>query len=61
MTAKSRSAGLVIVGVVVTLISVLADVIGVGAHPDFGWRQIVGAALGVIIAGVGVRGLRTAR
>jgi hypothetical protein len=60
MTAKNRSMLLVIVGVVLTLASVLADSVGVGAHPDFGWKQIVGLIVGVVVAGIGVRGLRAA-
>jgi hypothetical protein len=42
MAANTRWVLLVIVGVVLALASVLADWIGVGAHPDFGWKQIVG-------------------
>jgi hypothetical protein len=61
MTAKGRSVGLVIVGVVLALLSVLADSIGVGAHPDFGWKQIVGMVVGIVMAGVGVHGLRNKR
>jgi len=49
----------VVIGVLLALFSVLADTIGVGAHPDFGWRQILGTVLGVAIAGFGVRGMRT--
>ena len=61
MTAKGRSGVLVIVGVVLALVSVLADSVGVGAHPDFGWRQIVGMAVGLVMAGVGVWRLQVGR
>lgn len=58
MTAHGRGVALVVIGVLLALFSVLADTIGVGAHPDFGWRQILGTVLGVAIAGFGVRGMR---
>jgi len=61
MAANTRLVVTVIVGVVLALVSVLADWLGVGAHPDFGWKQIVGTALGMALAGVGLWGLRAGR
>ena len=61
MAANSRAVVLVVVGVVLALFSVLADMVGVGTHPDFGWKQIVGTLLGVVIAGIGVWGMRARR
>lgn len=54
---SSKTIGLIvaIVGVLVGLFFVLADVIGVGASPDrFGSRQIIGTAVGALIFIVGV-------
>jgi hypothetical protein len=52
--AQSRQSGiLVALGVVVILISVLADFIGVGQVHRFGWKQIVGVVIGVVIVGIG--------
>jgi hypothetical protein len=58
MAVRSRSVALVVIGVALALISVLADMVGVGSGLGFGWKQIVGTALGVVIAGAGVWGLR---
>lgn len=49
---------LAVVGVVVALVSGLADVIGISfedaSDEEFGWIQIAGLAVGVVIAVVGV-------
>lgn len=45
---------LLIAGVVVLIVSVVADAIGLGSSPGFGYRQVAGAAAGVIAAIVGV-------
>ncbi len=58
MAAHSRAVAVVIIGVALASFSVLADTIGVGAHPDFGWKQIVGAVMGVVIAGFGIWWMR---
>jgi len=42
------------IGLVLALLSGLADVIGVGAHPDFGWKQIVGLSAGTALLGAGI-------
>ena len=54
---SSKTIGLIvaIVGVLVGLFFVLADVTGVGASPGrFGTRQIIGTAAGALIFIVGV-------
>lgn len=50
--AKKRTIGLVllIVGIVVLIVSVAADAIGLGGSPGFGYKQIVGVAVGAIVA-----------
>jgi hypothetical protein len=56
MTRRSFGAGLIVIGVVGLVISLLADVIGVGFYPSaIGWVQITGAVIGLLIALVGVR------
>lgn len=49
---KKRTIGLVllIVGIVVLIVSVAADAIGLGGSPGFGYKQIVGVAVGAIAA-----------
>ena len=61
MASRTGWIALVVVGVALASLSVLADVLGVGADPRFGWKQIVGAVAGIVIAGAGVRGLRAGR
>lgn len=61
MAKRSWSVALVVIGVALALISVLADVVGIGSGLGFGWKQIIGTALGIVIAGFGVWGTRAAR
>ncbi len=50
---------LIAVGVVVVLISLGADVIGLGADPaNFGWKQILGAGAGAVLVIAGIFLLR---
>ena len=48
---------LMIVGIVIVLLSALADPLGLGRSPGFGWRQTLGVIVGavVILAGVYLR------
>lgn len=59
MAVRIRSIALVVVGVALALLSALADVIGVGSGIGFGWKQIVGTVVGIIVAAYGVRDLRS--
>jgi hypothetical protein len=43
-----------IVGIIILVLSLIADSVGVGGSPGFGWKQIVGAIVGVIIGIVGL-------
>lgn len=58
MSARTRSLILIIVGMILVLLSLVADLSGVGAHAGFGWKQILGTGFGVVLAVVGVLGLR---
>ena len=53
---SKRMIGLVIIimGVVVLVVSLAADILGLGNVPGFGWKQILGAAVGAFIAVGGV-------
>jgi hypothetical protein len=59
MASNSRSVALVVVGVVLVLVSLLADTLGIGAHVGVGWKQLLGAAIGLAVAVVGGLGLRS--
>jgi hypothetical protein len=53
MSEKQMTYGLIVVGVVLALASLLVDAVGVGTE-GFGAGQIIGLILGVVLAGVGV-------
>ena len=50
-----KTAGVVIfiVGIILIIVSALADIIGIGGQGTFGPRQIGGTIAGVVIAAVG--------
>jgi len=45
---------LLVVGIVVLLVLLTADLIGIGGWPSFVWKQIVGTILGVVVIVVGL-------
>ena len=45
---------MIAIGLVIALISGLADLIGVGESTRFGWKQIVGLAVGTALLGAGI-------
>ncbi len=51
---KTTGIVLLVVGIIVLLISLLADVLGVGTWSGFGYYQIGGAVAGAIVAVVGL-------
>ena len=50
---KSIGIALLVVGVVLLIGSLAADAIGIGGVAGFGYKQIIGAIAGVIVAIVG--------
>ena len=51
---KTVGIALLAVGVIVLIVSLAADAIGIGGAADaFGYKQIIGAVVGVIVAVVG--------
>lgn len=53
---QRRSVGLAVAafGIVVVVVAALADQIGIGDSDAFGWRQVLGVVVGVVIAVSGV-------
>jgi len=45
---------LIIVGILIVLISALADPLGLGRHPGFGWIQGLGVVIGALAIAVGL-------
>ncbi len=55
MSAKSLSLLVILVGLVIALIFIFADVIGLGQNPSqFGPRQTIGTVVGVVVLIVGL-------
>ncbi len=51
VSKKALSAAILAVGVVILLVSALADIIGLGGSPlVFGYKQLTGAAVGAVLA-----------
>ncbi len=51
---KTANIILLVVGVGLFVVSLLADVIGIGGDPGFGRQQTMGIAAGVILAALGL-------
>lgn len=49
---------LVVIGVVIGLLTLLADFFSFGSHPEFGVQQILGSFVGAILMLVGLRLIR---
>ena len=50
---KTVGVVLLVVGIVLLILSLAADLVGIGGWPGFGWGQILGTVIGVIGAIVG--------
>jgi len=62
MSTRVLGIGLILGGILVIAAALLADVIGLGAQPGIiGWKQILGAAIGLVILVVGIYILIRAR
>ena len=53
MNKKQLGIALLVIGVIILLLSLLANSIGIGGAPGFGYKQIAGTVVGAIIAIVG--------
>lgn len=59
MSKKTLGIGLIVLGVIVLIVSLAADSFGIGGTPGIGWKQLVGAGVGVIVAIVGIWSMRS--
>ena len=50
----NKPAVFLIVGLVVFLVSILADSVGIGEGTGIGWKQITGSIVGLVIAVIGI-------
>ena len=51
---KTIAIVLLVLGIAILAVSLLADVIGLGGSPRFGYRQIVGVIVGAVAAIAGL-------
>jgi len=58
MSKRTIGIGLVVLGVLVLIGSLGADVLGLGGAPGIGWKQLIGAGIGLIVAIAGAWSLR---
>ncbi len=58
MSKRTIGMGLIVLGVLLLIGSLGADVLGLGGAPGIGWKQLVGAGVGLIVAIAGVWSLR---
>jgi hypothetical protein len=54
MTRRRSALIMVVIGVVLALVSLLADAIGVGGDPGFGYKQAAGLLVGVVLVAIGL-------
>ena len=54
MSNKTIGILLIALGIIIVLVSLVADSLGIGNQMGIGWTQLLGAAIGVIMAIVGV-------
>ena len=54
MTQRRSALIMVVIGVILALVSLLADAIGVGGDPGFGYKQAAGLLVGVVLVAIGL-------
>ena len=54
MTQRGLALVVLVVGVLLALVALLADILGVGSEPGFGWKQSAGLAVGLVLAAIGL-------
>ena len=54
MSSKTINLLLVFIGGLLILVSLLADVIGIGSYPGINWAQIAGAVVGLALVVIGI-------
>ena len=59
MTQRGPALVILVVGVLLALVSLFADVLGVGGEPGFGWKQAAGLVAGLVLIAIGLWRWRT--
>jgi hypothetical protein len=50
MSKRTIAILLIILGAVLAIVSLAADMLGIGNVPGFGWKQMLGTGVGVLVA-----------
>jgi hypothetical protein len=58
MSRKTRSTLLLAAGVLLFLVALTADSLGIGTQPGIGAKQLIAAFVGIVVAAIGMAGLR---
>ena len=53
MVTPFRTQVILVIGIVILVLSVLADALGLGRVEGFGWKQALGVVVGIALIGVG--------
>jgi hypothetical protein len=61
MHRKNLTLVILVFGIFLVIASMLADAIGLGGSPGFGFRQILGTATGLLLIVVGIAARRRAK
>lgn len=61
MRLMKGSTWLILLGILVALLSLFADTLGIGTSPRnyFGWKQVLGLVVGLVLIGYGLRRRRS--
>jgi hypothetical protein len=59
MSSRARSVVLLTAGVLLFLVALTADSLGLGGTPGVGYKQVLVAFAGMILAAFGMAGMRT--
>jgi len=54
MTRRGSALVILVVGVLLSLVSIFADTLGVGGEPGFGYKQTAGLVVGVALVALGL-------
>ena len=58
MSKRTVGIVLIVLGLLLVVVSLAADLIGMGAQNGIGWKQLLGAAVGVVVMVGGVWWMR---
>ena len=61
MSRRTQGLVMLVFGVLLFLVALAADPLGIGSAPGLGWKQIVGAVVGVVLAAAGMSMQRAAK